>query len=74
MGIEEFSSLSPAAQAGLTWDQGVFLGHRDQDGTRYVLYQLEGFYVEFHYHIADNKLTGQAAFADTAFLDPYFEQ
>lgn len=70
----EFSALSTTAQADLTWDRGVFLGYREQDGTRYVLYQVDGFYVEFQYDMASNQINRQLSFDDTALLDVYFEQ
>jgi len=74
MTIDMLKLLSPDAQAKLTWEEGVFLGYREHDGKRYVLYQLQGFYIEFHYHMAGNKILSQLAFGDVALLDAYFEQ
>lgn len=59
-------------QAETTWDKGVFLMDREEDGVKYILYQVEGLYVEFHYAVSSNTLTGLKSFINPDLLDPYF--
>ena len=51
--------------------RGVLLAERWDTKNRYVLYQLDGFYVEFTYDSFDSSLKEMDIFGGTALLDPY---
>lgn len=74
MTIYDFKALSTDAQAKLVWEEGVLLMSREEAGIKYILYQYEGIYAEFHYHTTDNKLVQLKSFINPDLLDPYFEQ
>jgi len=71
--IYDFKALTTEQQADLAWEKGVFLMHRIDQETKYVLYQLEGIYIEFEYDAAMNKLVNLKSFINPDLLDPYFE-
>lgn len=73
MSIYDFKALTIEQQAKLAWDEGVFLIHRIENETKYILYQLEGIYIEFEYDVAMNKLVNLKSFVNPDLLDPYFE-
>ena len=72
MGIYDFKALTADEQAKLTWEDGVFLMHRETKNIKYILFQLEGIYVEFHYNNKANKITRIKSFINPDLLDPYF--
>jgi len=72
--IYDFKALTTEQQADLAWDKGVFLMHRIEKETKFVLYQLEGIYIEFEYDAAVNKLVNLKSFINPDLLDPYFAQ
>ena len=60
-------------QVKAIWHRGVFLAERRDEETRYVLYQLDAFYIEFSYNLSDNVQKEMSAFAGTGPLDPWLE-
>jgi hypothetical protein len=74
MTIKKFHHLDETEQFEAVWDHGVLLGDHREDPFRYILYQIDSFYVELRYHQEHNILTDLRAFADTEELEPYLEQ
>ncbi len=72
MGIYEFNSMTKDEQATKAWEDGVFLMHRTEDNTKYILFQVEGIYVEFQYDLTENKISRIKSFINPDLLDPYF--
>jgi len=68
-----FNSMMELDQVKAIWHRGVFLAERRDEDTRYVLYQLDAFYIEFSYNISDNTQKQMTAFAGTGPLDPWLE-
>jgi hypothetical protein len=71
MSIQEFKKLRELNQLRMVGSHGVFLAERTDPENRYVLYQLDGFYIEFVYGHPDPCLKAMDAFTGTALLDPY---
>lgn len=72
MSIHDFKSMSMNEQAKTAWEKGVHLMSREAGRAKYILYQVEGLYVEFQYTTAGNTLTGIKSFLNPDLLDPYF--
>ncbi len=74
MTLRQFNKLDEIEQAEAIWEKGVFLSERTAGGYRYCLYQIDSFYVEFHYHIELNMLKRARVFANPDHLEPYLDQ
>jgi hypothetical protein len=74
MTLKQFNHMDETEQGEAVWDHGVLLGNFREDPFRYILYQIDSFYVELRYHQDHNVLTGIRAFDDTNELEPYMEQ
>ena len=73
MTLGEFNDLNELEQIKAIWQKGAFLAERTDGLSRCVLYQLDAFYIEFSYGIADNVQKEMTAFAGTGALDPWLE-
>jgi len=73
MTLGEFNTLEELEQIKAIWHQGVFLTERTDEDARYVLYQLDAFYIEFAYDTVNNVQKDIFAFAGTGPLDPYLD-
>ncbi|MBS1562803.1 MAG: hypothetical protein JST39_00385 [Bacteroidetes bacterium] len=73
MTLGEFNELSELDQIRAIWHRGVFLAERLDNLTRYVLYQLDAFYIEFTYNVVNNTQKQMLVFAGTGPLDPWLE-
>jgi len=71
MTLGEFNALSELEQIRSIWHQGTFLMERTDEDGRYVLYQLDAFYIEFAFDTVNNVQKDMFAFAGTGPLDPY---
>jgi hypothetical protein len=49
MDINEFRKLSDNEKADFLWDKGKPVGTYDKEHARFILYQVDGFYVEAEY-------------------------
>ena len=74
MTLKQFNKLDEHEQAEVVWDKGVLLADRLSLGFRYLVYQVDSYYVEFRYNIEYNLITGLGAFDDVTELKPYQEQ
>jgi hypothetical protein len=48
MTLYQFNALNEIEQAEAVWD-GVFVGDREDEEHRILLYQIDSFYVEVYY-------------------------
>ena len=71
MTLGEFNALSELEQIRSIWHQGTFLMERTDGDGRYVLYQLDAFYIEFTFDTVNNVQKDMCVFAGTGPLDPY---
>lgn len=74
MTLYQFNALDEMEQAEAIWEHGVLLGNRTDGAYRHILYQIDGFYVELHYHMEHNALKGARVFANPDHLQPYLEK
>ena len=51
--------------------KAVLLADYTKERYTYVLYQLEGFYIEVRYNTMNNEVIGIRSFKNTELLDPY---
>jgi hypothetical protein len=65
MTLYEFKLLNQNEQADVLWEKGVMIADRQDESNTYLLYQLEGFYVEVIYHMSSNIIKGLKSFAST---------
>jgi hypothetical protein len=49
MDINEFQNLSDNEKADYLWYKGKPVGTYDRENARFILYQVDGFYVEAEY-------------------------
>ena len=73
MTIIEFRRLRELKQLNAVRRSGVFLAERNDHKSRYVLYQLDAFYIEFIYDLDDPSLREMEVFGGTALLEPYLD-
>ena len=73
MNITAFNALEEFEQFEFVFDKGVLLLDRTDNGFSYILYQLEGFYVEIRHTLDSDAITGLRTFTSTNFLQPYLE-
>jgi hypothetical protein len=62
MTYKDFQRLSENEKADRLWDRGKPVGACDRHNARFVLYQLDGFYVEAEY---------KTDFMEIVMLKPY---
>jgi hypothetical protein len=73
MTLKQFNQFDEMEQAELLWKYEA-IDFRTDETFKYLLYQIDGFYVEARFHIKYNLLTGLWAFDDTVALEPYLAQ
>lgn len=73
MTLKQFKKLDEMEQAEFLWKHEA-IDVRTDETFKYMLYQIDGFYVEARYHKEHNLLTGLWAFDDTDGLEPYLAQ
>lgn len=74
MTLYQYKRLTEADQFDVLWNYGEFLLHRETSLFKFILYQVDGFYVEVRYEVAKNEIVGLRSFFSTSNLDPYLEQ
>jgi len=70
MTLYQFLQLDEAEQAEAIWD-GVFIGDREDEEHKILLYQIDGFYVEVFYNKEYNVIRRYRPFSSTNQLEPY---
>ena len=73
MTIIEFRKLRELKQLNAVRNRGVFLAERCDHKSKYVLYQLDAFYIEFIYDLDEPSLREMEIFGGTALLEPYLD-
>jgi hypothetical protein len=73
MTFYQFNALDEMEQAEALWNRSVHIAQRDDEVYRYVLYQLEGFYVEVWLHREHNFIQRFCTFRSADQLDPYID-
>ena len=66
----EFKLLDEAKQAELLWDKGVHLMEREDHIFKYILYQIDAFYVEVWFHKELNAIQLLKSFGSITPLTP----
>jgi hypothetical protein len=67
----DFKILSQQEQLEALAFHAVRIGERKDQKIRYALYQLDGFYIELLYDVADDELKEIRSFSAITFLEPY---
>ena len=67
MRLEEFKSLDQSEQHIILWEKAMIIGEREDALYKYILYQLNNFYIEVQVTISNLKevirpLTGDKPF------------
>ncbi len=70
----EFYDLPEVEQLRLIVESAVILGERGEEGFEYVLYNIDGLYVEETRSIYDEDFTYFTCIENTDFLLPYTEE
>ncbi|MGN6294517.1 MAG: hypothetical protein ACTHMV_17340 [Chitinophagaceae bacterium] len=71
MTFQQFNRLSAVEQEIAVWYIGVAVADRIEGDIRYLLFQLDSFYIEITYVINLNSITRILAFDDMELLEPY---
>jgi hypothetical protein len=70
----QFKLMEKDDQANTLWEHGVHLTELEDEGYKFILYQIEGFYVEVWYHKECNQIRKFRSFASTDQLEPYLSK
>jgi hypothetical protein len=73
MTFQQFNKLSATEQEIAMWYIGVPVADRFDRIYRYLLFQLDAFYIEIAYAVNLNIITSLTAFDNTELLEPYLE-
>lgn len=74
MTCKQYNNLGETDQEFILWARGVVLGQRVENIYMYVLFQVDGFYIEVQFHKPTATVTTFLTFEDTDLLEPYLEQ
>jgi len=67
----QFKSLSPYKQFEILTKKGVMIADRISTAYKYILFQIDSFYVEVKSNLFETKIEAIKCFFDTKDLDPY---
>lgn len=73
MTFRQFINLSETDQELVIWFKGVQVATRENERYNYVLFQLDGFYIEMIYILPFNILKSYRPFQEINQLDFYLE-
>ncbi len=74
MTYNNFKNLSENEQADCLWDKGLPVGKYDAGTTRFVLYQVDEFYVEVTYQTDFMEMVTLTAFQISNIPEIYLAQ
>jgi hypothetical protein len=74
MTLHEFKLLDLNEQAQATWDLGTLMGCREDGEHHMVLYRVDDFFIEIHYHTEQNEITAIESFISEERLNPYLDK
>jgi hypothetical protein len=69
----QFKSLSLYKQFEVLANKGVMVANRITTVYKFLLYQIDSFYVEVKSNLFESKIEGIKCFFDIEELDPYLE-
>lgn len=73
MNITTFNELEDFEQFEVLFDKGVLLLDRSDKKYNYLLYQVEGFYIEIKHALNADAIIGLRTFISTNLLQPFLE-
>lgn len=71
MNFYQFKALSEYKQYETLKHKGVIIADRITTAYKFLLYQMDSFYVELKYNLFGTKIEAIKCFFDTKDLDPY---
>jgi len=71
MTFYQFKALSAYKQYQYLRKRGVMIAQRITTAYKFLLYQIDSFYVELKYNLLETKIEVIKCFSDTKDLDPY---
>jgi len=71
MTFYQFKALSQYKQYEYIKSKGVIIANRITAAYKFLLYQIDSFYVELKYNLFETKIEFIRCFSDTKNLDPY---
>ena len=71
MTFNQFKYLSEDDQESILWKKGVELARKHDSFYHYILFQVDGFYMEIQYTFPERAIVRIMCFEDTALLEPY---
>jgi hypothetical protein len=71
MTFNQFKYLSEDDQEALLWRRGVELARAKDDRFFYILYQVDGFYMEVKCLLPHKTIQEIACFEDVDLIEPY---
>lgn len=74
MTYNDFQLLSDNERADCLWDRGKPVASLDRENARFVLYQLDGFYVEAEYKTDFMEIVMLRPFETNAVPEVYLDQ
>jgi len=74
MTLYHFNALDENEKHQLVWDKGILLATREDGHYKYLLYQIDSFYVERIYDASSNEIKPCKSFVSTNLLEPYLLQ
>jgi len=73
MTLYQFKTLDEEEQYNTVWNNGVLIAGRTSKEDKFLLYQIDGFYVELKYDVDMNKTVELRSFDNLSRLDPYLK-
>lgn len=74
MTLYDYNKLGKEMQARMLYREGVYLLARKETPYIYMLYQIDGFYVEGRFDSGLNEMLGIHSFTTTELLEPYLDK
>jgi hypothetical protein len=74
MRIYDFKAMSIHKQYKVLSELGIYLVDRIAGGYKFILYQIDTFYVEVKYNSLADEVMTIKTFLNTKLLDPYLNQ
>ena len=74
MTFNQFKYLSEDDQESLLWKRGVEIGRKTNAHYHYILYQVDGFYMEIQCAMLQGTIMQIACFEDVDLLEPYLRK
>jgi hypothetical protein len=71
MTFYQFKALSEYKQYQYIKSKGVIIANRISAAYKFLLYQIDSFYVELKYNLLETKIEVIRCFSGTKDLDPY---